>query len=60
MKAVPLVLLAGSAAAFHFYRHRTPKLTPRDTIVLGDFVNTTGDSVFDGTLRQGLAVQLEQ
>jgi serine/threonine protein kinase len=35
-------------------------LTERDTIVLGDFTNTTGDAVFDDTLKQGLAVQLEQ
>lgn len=38
----------------------TPKLTNRDTIVLADFVNKTGDPVFDGTLHQGLTVQLEQ
>ena len=38
----------------------SPKLSEKDTIVLGDFTNTTGDSVFDGTLRQGLEVQLEQ
>jgi eukaryotic-like serine/threonine-protein kinase len=38
----------------------TPKLTDRDTIVLADFVNKTGDPVFDGTLHQGLMVQLEQ
>jgi eukaryotic-like serine/threonine-protein kinase len=44
----------------YFYFHRTPKLTDKDTIVLADFTNTTGDAVFDGTLRQGLAVQLEQ
>ena len=43
---------------FHF--HRTPKLTDKDTIVLADFTNTTDDAVFDGTLRQGLSVQLEQ
>jgi DNA-binding winged helix-turn-helix (wHTH) protein/predicted Zn-dependent protease len=42
------------------YSRRTPKLTDKDTIVLADFRNTTGDPVFDGTLRQGLAVQLEQ
>ena len=42
------------------YSRRTPKLTEKDTIVLADFTNTTGDPVFDGTLRQGLAVQLEQ
>src|SRR5208337_2297919 len=44
----------------YFYFHRTPKLTDKDTIVLADFTNTTGDPVFEGTLRQGLAVQLEQ
>ena len=44
----------------YFYLHRAPKLTDKDTIVLADFNNTTGDSVFDGTLRRGLAVQLEQ
>ena len=44
----------------YFYFHRTPKLTDKDTIVLADFTNTTGDPVFDGTLRQGLSVQLEQ
>jgi tetratricopeptide (TPR) repeat protein len=46
--------------AGYFYLHRTPKFTDKDTIVLADFTNTTGDPVFDGTLRQGLAVQLEQ
>ena len=35
-------------------------LTEKDTVVLADFENTTGDAVFDGTMRQGLAVQLEQ
>jgi serine/threonine protein kinase len=49
-----------SFAAGYFYLHRTPKLTDKDTIVIADFRNTTGDTVFDGTLRQGLAVQLEQ
>ena len=51
--------IAITGGAFFYLRH-TPKLTDRDTIVLADFTNTTGDSVFDGTLRQGLAVQLEQ
>jgi len=54
--AVVLALIA----AGYFYFHRAPKLTDKDTIVLADFKNTTGDSVFDGTLRQGLAIQLEQ
>src|SRR6202041_3300369 len=51
-----VVLVAG----IYIYRNRTPKLTDKDTIVLADFTNTTGDTVFDGTLRQGLAVQLAQ
>jgi len=45
-------------AYFHFRRPTT--LTDKDTIVLADFTNSTGDPVFDGTLRKGLAVQLEQ
>jgi eukaryotic-like serine/threonine-protein kinase len=53
---VVLVVAVGA----YFYFHRTPKLTDKDTIVLADFTNTTGDPVFDGTLRQGMAVQLEQ
>ncbi len=40
--------------------HATPKLTDRDSIVLADFANKTGDPVFTQTLRQGLAVQLDQ
>ncbi len=47
-------------AAGYLYLHRTPKLSPRDTIVLAEFENKTGDPIFDQTLRQGLAVQLEQ
>src|SRR5213079_1893242 len=48
------------SSAVYFYFHRAPRLTDKDTIVLADFVNNTGDPIFDGTLRQGLAVQLEQ
>jgi serine/threonine protein kinase len=54
------LLVAGLVAVGYLYFHRAPKLTGKDTIVLADFTNTTGDAVFDGTLRQGLAVQLEQ
>ena len=43
-----------------FFLQRAPALTERDTVLLADFVNTTGDAVFDGTLKQALAVQLEQ
>jgi eukaryotic-like serine/threonine-protein kinase len=48
---------SGSWLAFSGKAHA---LTDKDTIVLADFTNTTGDAVFDGTLRQGLSVQLEQ
>jgi eukaryotic-like serine/threonine-protein kinase len=53
------VLSVLSAIAYWRFQ-RSPKLTNRDTIVLAEFSNTTGDSVFDDTLRQGLAVGLEQ
>jgi DNA-binding winged helix-turn-helix (wHTH) protein len=54
-----VALLALSVVGY-FYLRQAPRLTDKDTIVVADFTNTTGDSVFDGTLRQGLAVQLEQ
>ncbi|HEX5733390.1 MAG TPA: protein kinase [Blastocatellia bacterium] len=56
------VIIAGAATYFYFTRGlgTGPSLTGKDTILLADFVNTTGDEVFDGTLKQGLAVQLEQ
>ncbi len=59
--AVPvLALLLATGAGFFFYSRRSQALTEKDSILLADFVNTTGDSVFDGTLKQALAVQLEQ
>jgi len=42
------------------FSRKVHALTEKDTIVLADFANATGDPVFDGTLRQGLSVQLEQ
>jgi serine/threonine protein kinase/Tfp pilus assembly protein PilF len=47
-------------AFWYFKRTPAPPLTERDTIVLADFINTTGDADFDGTLKQALAAQLEQ
>jgi eukaryotic-like serine/threonine-protein kinase len=58
--APAVMAILALAVGSYFYFHRTPKLTDKDTIVLADFTNTTGDAVFDGTLRQGLSVQLEQ
>ena len=59
---VPVVATAGLAliVASYLYFHRIQRLTDQDTVVLADFINTTGDAVFSGTLRQGLAIQLEQ
>lgn len=58
--ALIVVALAVSAWWWRSSRKTPPMLTDKDTVVLADFENTTGDPVFDGTLRQGLAVQLEQ
>ena len=49
-----------TAAGAYFFLHRTHPLGASDTIVLAEFENKTADPVFDGTLRQALAVQLEQ
>jgi DNA-binding winged helix-turn-helix (wHTH) protein len=54
-----LIVAAGIGIAFRTFGH-AKVLTEKDTVVLADFANTTGDPVFDGTLRQGLSVQLEQ
>jgi serine/threonine protein kinase/tetratricopeptide (TPR) repeat protein len=67
-KRGPLPMIAGAAliallavAGFLYYRStHSSKLTETDTIVLADFTNTTGDAVFDDTLKQALAIQLEQ
>jgi eukaryotic-like serine/threonine-protein kinase len=52
--------VAIAAAPAYFSLHRAAKLTGRDTIVLADFENNTGEPVFDQILRQGMAVQLQQ
>jgi eukaryotic-like serine/threonine-protein kinase len=59
--AAVAVLLLTVGGAFLTQKLAQPKtLTDKDVLVLADFANTTGEPVFDGTLRQGLAVQLEQ
>jgi len=59
--AAVAVLAIGTASAAGLYlRWKTSRLTEKDTIVLADFANATGDPVFDDTLKQGLRVQLEQ
>jgi len=54
-----LFVLAVGAAVF-FYFNRAQALTDKDTVLLADFANSTGEPVFDGTLKQALAVQLGQ
>jgi len=54
------IIAAIAVVAVLLNSRRAPALTERDSIVLADFVNTTGEPVFDGTLRQAFAVQLEQ
>jgi len=54
------VVIALGVGGWLFFSRKAHALTDKDTIVLADFTNTTGDTVFDGTLRQGLAFQLEQ
>ena len=58
--AAAVVAVVALCAAGYLYLHRAPKLTTKETIVLAEFENKTSDPVFDQTLRQGLAVQLEQ
>jgi eukaryotic-like serine/threonine-protein kinase len=67
-RAVPalliLTVLAAVAALVYLVRYgasgRSAAFTGKDSVVIADFVNTTGDGVFDGTLRQAVAVQLGQ
>ena len=55
-----IALLGITFGAWRIFLHRTPVLTDKDTVVLADFANSTGDSDFDETLRQGLEVELGQ
>ena len=60
MAAGAMAVLVIGAVTWRLLEHRTTMLSAKDTVVLADFSNSTGDSVFDGTLRQGLEVQLQQ
>ena len=56
--AALIVILAMAGA--YLYAHRPPKLTEKDTVVLSDFTNTTGDPVFDDALKTALDISLRQ
>ncbi len=61
LTALAVIAIASIVGGIFFFRSRqSTKLTEKDSVLLADFVNTTGDPVFDGTLKQALAVQLEQ
>jgi len=55
-----VVIIGLGVGGWLFYARKAHALTDKDTIVLADFANSTGDPVFDGTLGQGLSTQLEQ
>jgi tetratricopeptide (TPR) repeat protein len=58
--AIAGVFLAAAIGVAQYRSHRAKPLTDKDTIVLSDFDNKTGEPVFDDALKQGLAIQLEQ
>jgi eukaryotic-like serine/threonine-protein kinase len=58
--AIAVVVAELIGGIVHYRSQQAKRLTDKDTIVLADFINTTGDPVFDSTLRQGLSTQLEQ
>jgi tetratricopeptide (TPR) repeat protein len=58
--ALLAIAAIGGGYLYSLYSRRPAPLTDKETVVLADFANTTGDPVFDGTLRQGLAIQLQQ
>ena len=58
--AASIVIVGLAVAAWLTFSRKVHALTDKDTIVLADFTNTTGDPVFDDSLRRGLSVQLEQ
>jgi eukaryotic-like serine/threonine-protein kinase len=58
--SLAVIMLLALGVGAYLYFHRVPKLTDKDTVVLADFANHTGDPVFDDALKQALAVQLEQ
>ena len=60
MVAAGLILVIAVVAGIFFWRSRANQLTEKDSILLTDFTNTTGDPVFDGTLKTGLQVSLAQ
>jgi len=60
---LPVILalvVAAIAGGWYWRAHQAPKLTDKDQLILTDFTNQTGDPVFESTLKEALAIQLEQ
>ena len=60
MLAIALGLALAGGAGAYWYLHREPYLTDKDMLVIADFSNSTGEAVFDGSLREALGVALAQ
>src|SRR5712692_8310470 len=58
--AAVVVVAALIAGVYYFHSRQAAALTEKDTVVLAEFTNTTGDAVFDDTLKQALATELQQ
>ena len=58
--AAVVLILAAIAGGFYMRKRSTVQLTDKDQLILADFTNQTGDAVFDSTLKEALAIQLEQ
>jgi len=58
--AAAIVLAALAATGLYYRSHKTQRLTEKDTLVLADFANSTGDAVFDDTLKTALGISLRQ
>src|ERR1700677_3938406 len=57
---VDVLVLAAVGGTFYFRNRTAVQLTDKDQLILADFTNQTGDAVFDSTLKEALAIQLEQ
>jgi serine/threonine protein kinase/tetratricopeptide (TPR) repeat protein len=57
---VAVVVIGGAIAGFYLHNRSAQALTSRDEILITDFTNTTGDAVFDGTLKKAVAVDVSQ
>src|SRR6202021_3772990 len=60
ISAIAVVVIGLAAAAWLYFARRAQALTAKVTIVLGDLTNTTGDAIFDDTLKTALNISLGQ